>query len=105
MSEILIPVGKKILVLPRPKEDHHTTESGLAIVDVNLSEGVIVAVGNEVKDIYKEGMVIIYSKGSGVGQFYQGKAHLWISGEGHPIGEVWAIIEAEKPKRDKGDSL
>lgn len=103
--EILIPVGKKILVLPKPKEDHHKTESGLAVVDVNLSEGIIVAIGHEIKDIYKEGDVIIFSKNSGIGQFYQGKAHLWMSGEGHPIGDVWAIISEEKPKIDKQNSL
>lgn len=103
--EILQPVGKKILVLPKPKEDHHKTKSGLAIVDVNLSEGVIVAVGNEMKDVYKEGDVVIYSKNSGVGQFYQGKAHLWLDGDGAPQGSIWAIIGKEKPKKDKGDSL
>lgn len=99
------PVGKKILVLPKPKEEHHKTESGLTVVDVTLSEGVVVAVGREIKDVYKEGDVIIFSKNAGVGQFYQGKAHLWLDGEGAPQGSIWGIISNGTLRPDKGDSL
>lgn len=103
--EIIQTVGKIILVLPKPDEDHHKTESGLSVVDVILSKGVIVSVGNEVSDIYKEGDTVLFSKNAGTGQFYQGKAHQWIDGRGRPDGDVWAIIGEAKSKKDKGDSL
>ena len=85
-------IGFNLLVLPKSEEEHHKTEGGIFTVDQTLTEGLIVSVSEEMKDIYKEGETVIYSKNAGIGQMYNKIPHVWLNGQGHPIGNVLAKI-------------
>jgi co-chaperonin GroES (HSP10) len=99
----LKPVGNKIIVLPIQTE-HFKTESGLTVVQSELTEGKIVEMSDDFKGVYNIGDTILYPKNAGNGIFYNGEAHVFLNGTGAPQGDVWAIISSDH-KIDKQDSL
>ena len=88
----ITPLGANILVLPKEDESNYKTESGIEIVNNTLEQGTVVEVSEEFKHIYKVGETVIFSKGSGVGQMYNTKSHIWLNGNPHPIGDIKAKI-------------
>jgi co-chaperonin GroES (HSP10) len=88
----LKPQGVKIIVHPIEIENYKT-ETGIEVVQLDLQEGEVVEVSDELKDIYKKGDIVLYSKGSGLGVVYQKKNCIFLSGEGNGKGDILAIIE------------
>ena len=87
----LQPQGDKIIVLPIQSENFKT-ESGLEIVDTELSEGEVLEVSPDLSHIYKVGDTILFPKGAGNSVMYQKKLCLFLNGTGAPKGDVWSIV-------------
>jgi len=87
----LKPQGAKLIVHPIEKETFKT-ESGLEIVQLDLQEGEVMEVSDELKEIYKVGDIVLYPKGAGLGIMYQKKSCLFLSGEGNNKGDIIALI-------------
>lgn len=85
------PQGEKIIVLETPKKAHET-ESGLTVIESQLTEGVVVEISKQFEGVYKKGDVVVFPEKAGVNVFYKGTAHLYLNGTGAPMGDVWAII-------------
>jgi co-chaperonin GroES (HSP10) len=83
------PIGNKFIVLPSEKKEE---VSGSIIVpetaNANLSEGVVVEATVEFEHLVKKGDRVVFSTGSGVGYFYQGKPHIILQ-----INEIWGIVQ------------
>jgi co-chaperonin GroES (HSP10) len=91
MSKIQ-PVGDKILVLPIEKKEEKM-ESGLieaATANAELSRGKVVAVSDELQNIYSEGDMVLHPSRCGIGQYMNGAQHLWLRND-----EVWGIEKDE----------
>lgn len=88
----LEPLGYKMLVLP-VDEENWKTESGLEVVPEDVTVGRVVEVTAELKEAYKTGDKILFSKGAGNGILYNGQPHLFLDGRGAPMGDVWAKIK------------
>lgn len=87
-------IGNKILIRPdAPKE---RTERGIIIPMANsnpLEEGTVILVSEEVAPYLKAGERIIYPKGTGVEQEYNGIKYKFLNGPTDTsFSDVWAII-------------
>ena len=91
----ITPQGKMILVLPLKNEDYQMG-SGIIVANTQFVVGEVVELSPEFKDVYKQGDVVMYPKGAGNSQPYKGESHLWINGNGYPLGDVTAIVSEEK---------
>lgn len=85
------PIGNKLIVLPIDRKEE-VNSKGIIIpetANANLTEGVVVEVADELanKNLAKVGDTVIYSSGSGVGCFYKGKPHVWLT-----INDVWGFV-------------
>jgi len=90
----ILPVGTKLIVLPLPREDEQL-ESGIFIpgtANANLMRGEVIAVSNEISNLYKKGDVILYPEKKGVGFIQDNKAYLWLDAETN-LSEIWGIVE------------
>lgn len=87
----LKPQGVKLIVHPIEKENFKT-EGGLEIVQMDLQEGDVMEVSDELKDIYAVGDIVLYPKGAGLGVMYQKKSCVFLSGEGNGRGDIIAIV-------------
>ena len=88
----LLPMGSKLLIEPQKRKEYKT-EAGIDVINSDLSEGKIVEVSDDFKEIYKEGDIVLYSLGAGQGEYYQGKPCVWIDGRSvNNGGDVWSLI-------------
>ncbi len=88
----IVPVGKNIIVLPLPKENH-TTESNIEIIDNTLAKAKVMEVSDEFSHIYKKGDVVIYTANSGISQYYKQQQCLWLNPTGFPEGHIVGIVK------------
>jgi co-chaperonin GroES (HSP10) len=88
------PVGAKILVLPDPIKE--TTVRGIIIpVSVNsqLEEATVIKVSQDVRILLKEGDRVLYPRGIGTEQDYDGVKYKFINGPTDTsVGDIWAIL-------------
>ena len=91
----LKPQGVKLIVHPI-ETSNFKTDGGLEIVQLDLQEGEVLEVSDELKEIYKQGDIVLYAKGAGLGVMYQKKSCVFLSGEGGGKGDIIAIITDEK---------
>lgn len=87
-------IGTKILVQPDvPKE---RTERGIIIPLANndpLEQGTVILVSKEVAPFVAAGERILYPKGTGTEQVYDGVKYKFINGPtATSFGDIWAII-------------
>jgi co-chaperonin GroES (HSP10) len=94
----IIPLGNRILVIQMKKENY-ITETKIELVDNSLSCGEVIEFSSTFEGVYKKGDIILYSKDAGTVQTYNGKTHIWLNGQGHYGGDVWAIIGNVKDKK------
>lgn len=94
MGKVITPTGQKILALPlQAKEEKVESIILPETANANLSTAEIVAVGSSVADVYKVGDKILYASGAGVGQFYNGKPHIWLDGgDDKVLSNIWGIL-------------
>ena len=87
----LLPLGSKLLIEPQERKEHKT-QAGLEILNAELSEGKVIEVSDDFKEIYKQGDTVLYSRGAGQGEYYQGKTCVWIDGRSiNNGGDVWSL--------------
>ncbi len=92
---VLQPLGSRLLI--SQIEDGFTKSDGGIEVQSDLDKGIVVAVSADFSHIYKPDDIILYSKGAGQAQPYNGKICLWIDGRSvNNSGDVVAIITEEK---------
>lgn len=87
----LQPQGVKLIVAPIEKSNFKT-DTGIEVVQLDLQEGEVMEVSDELKEIYKKGDIVLYPKGAGVGVMYQKKSCVFLSGEGNGRGDIFAIV-------------
>lgn len=101
--KVIQPLGPRLLVEPIKKQEE-TLESGVILaetVNAELSEGIISKMSKEVTafyrekgledaDIPKEGWRVVFSAGTGQGQFQKGKQLLWLR-----LDELWGFVTKE----------
>lgn len=85
------PLGNRILIAPL-KNENYVTDKNIEIVNLDLNRGEIIEFSQKFKDVYKTGDIVLYPKGCGIAQTYNGKTHIWVNGLGATDGDVWAII-------------
>ncbi len=100
----LKPVGSKIIIEELGNKNA-TTESGIEIVNLTLGEGKVIEVSDYLKNIYKEGDIVLYPKGSGTEHTYNGVICKFLDGQEYPLGNVWAISVQQSTPKDNGDNL
>lgn len=88
------PIGVSLLILPKDSEKH-TTDGGIELVNITDEEGTVVEVSKEMSTIYNVGDTIIHSNKTSCGRMYNGKLHIWLNGQGFPIGDIKAIIRKD----------
>jgi chaperonin GroES len=99
------PVGNKILVLPIEKKEEVIGAIIIpGTVNAQLQEGEVVAVSDQVKDLYKKGDIVLYAEKKGVAQLIKNKPHLWLDTEPN-LGEIYGIVTPEVYHVDNGDNL
>jgi co-chaperonin GroES (HSP10) len=98
---ILQPQGKKIIVLPLEKENY-VSDGGIEIVGNLLKRGRVVEVCNQYFDVYKKGDVVIFPERAGTELMYNGTVHLYLTGEGAPNGDIWAIEIPDSEDKQNG---
>lgn len=87
----ITPIGNKLIVLPYPKKEEK--HEGLYIpetANANISEGKVIEASEEFSHLVKAGDEVIFSSGTGVGTYYQGKPHLFLQ-----LHEVWGVLDKE----------
>lgn len=96
MSVTITPCGFRLIVKPIAEERIHELGSGLFVMDLEVDKAEVVEVPAELKDYYKKGDIILYSKGSGISlPHYKKSPHLWLNA--NPLNtEVWGIITDDK---------
>lgn len=103
MSKLPIPVGDKVIVLPL-KTKEEKTESGALFVpetaNAQLEVGQVVAVSSDLNNLYAVGDEVLFSHGSGLGAFYNGKPHVWLFAT-----HIFGILLKKTTHKDKGDGL
>jgi co-chaperonin GroES (HSP10) len=72
-------LNDRLLVLPYPKEEE-TLESGVIVAESvgQLLKAKVILVSDQVKSINQD-EVVIFPEGAGIGQYYDGKYHLWLT--------------------------
>lgn len=97
--EKLIPTGHMILVKPLGRQNS-VTKGGVELVNLTIERGEVVEVpiGDNYPNIYKRKDNVLYSKGGGHVQRYNGEDCVWLNAKGYPEGDIWAIIEDDKKK-------
>jgi co-chaperonin GroES (HSP10) len=92
MAKTIQPIGPRLIVLPIEKKEEKVEGSTIIIpetANANLSSGVVVAAAKEFEHLIKVGDEVIFSTGTGVGTFYQGKPHLFLT-----VSEIWGITSS-----------
>jgi co-chaperonin GroES (HSP10) len=95
MSNVLRPVGQKLLIAPIVAEE--TGENGVIIPVTNnadLAKGKIVQVSPYLIGIYEVGENVLYHEKRAIGWIHDNKPHYLIDGgDGLAQGDVLAIID------------
>lgn len=90
---IIKPFGSKIIVFPTERKNFKT-ESNIEIVQTELKEGEVKAVSGEYNGILKKGSRVLFPKGVGIGEYYNGEECIWLDARpANEGGDIWAIIE------------
>jgi len=109
MSKRIQPMGTKLIVLPLNETMNQLSEGGIEMVNLILEKGKVVEVGTELKDVYKEGDIVIYPEKRGTAQPYQKKNMIWLDGKPfssfNACGDIYGVEKEENIPQDKGDSL
>jgi len=78
----------RLIVEPLKKKEE--TINGVIVaesVNAELSEGVVVAVADNIKDVLSVGENVLYPTASGSGQWFNNKACIWLT-----IADVWGVV-------------
>lgn len=89
----IIPLGVRLLVEPLPKKEE-VLQSGIVLaetVNADLSSGKVVKVAKEISHLFAEGDTVLYSTGTGLGQFLNGKTLVWLT-----ANEIWGTVVREE---------
>ena len=89
------PVGQKLLIKPiKATEDEI---NGIIIpgsANAAMAKGEVAGIPNALKDVYKNGDIVLYVAQSGVGCIHKGTPHILLDG-GNSLniqGDIFAII-------------
>jgi len=87
-------IGSKILVRPDPPAEKEVRGIIIPVANNNpLEEGTVVIVSEEVAPYLQAGERILYPKGTGVEQEFDGVRYKFMNGPTNGImSDVWAII-------------
>jgi len=92
--QVIKPVGQKLIVHELPQETTET-ESGILVMDMQLTSGVIEEVSDELSDVYNVGDVVIFPKETGIAlPHYKKKTCLWLDAK----NDIWGIVTENKEK-------
>ena len=92
--QVIKPVGQKLIVHELPQETTET-ESGILVMDLQLTNGEIVEVSDELSEVYKVGDVVIFPKETGIAlPHYKKKTCLWLNAQ----TDVWGVVTENKEK-------
>lgn len=93
MSINIRPVGKKLIVLPGEIVEEKLP-SGIIIPEsaAKLRRGEVVAVSDEIKNIFPVGSQIYFHENKGAGQVINGIGYLWLDSR-YELEEIWGIEE------------
>lgn len=81
------PVGNKLIVLPLERKDVNLGNIIMpGTVQQPLSEGRVMAVSDEIQDLYSVGEVLIFPTNSGTGHMIEGVTYLVMQAT-----EIWMI--------------
>lgn len=81
------PVGNKMIVHVLEQLDHKT-ESGLTIVESELSTGEIIELSDELKGAYEVGEKVLFPKNNGIAKIYKNKPCKWLNAS----TEIWGKV-------------
>ncbi len=85
----IAPMNSRLIVSPVATEYEKT--EGDIFVENDLSEGVVLEIAPELKDLYAVDDHVLYHKDGGQSQYYKGKSCLWLS-----QNEIWGIVTYDK---------
>lgn len=85
-------LGGRIIVKVLPSKEEKSESIVIpATANSNLSEGLVVKADPEIAKFIKEGNIVVFPTGSGVGQFIGNDAHLWLEGR-----DVWGTFSMDQ---------
>lgn len=85
--ELIVPVGQKLIIRPLESKEYKT-EGGIFVADMNLQKGEVMAVSQELKDVYNEGDKVIIPLNVGISLQYKGKSCIWVNSQ----TEIYGIV-------------
>lgn len=91
---IIKPFGNRIIISPIGSE-YKRTEGGID-VDNDLLEGVVIAVSEDMKELFSIDDVVLYPKDGGHSQYYKGKACVWLNADKNGLNEIWGIVTEDE---------
>ena len=65
-------------------------------MEFQLTEGIVVELSKEFEGVYKKGDRVVFPEKAGINVMYNGKAHLYLNGNGAPAGDIWGVVKEEK---------
>lgn len=84
-------MGGRLIVKVLPSKEQTIDNIVIpATANSNLSEGLVVKIDPEIAKYIKEGNIVIYPTGVGVGQYIGNDAFLWLT-----ANEVWATFSID----------
>ena len=99
----IIPTGTKLIALPLPKKE--STIGSIVVaesVNAELSQAKVVAVSEQVSNVYKVGHVLYYPSRKGVAQIIDGKQYIWLDADVFKE-EIWGIEDSSVSHETKND--
>lgn len=94
--------GYNLLVAPHESKEAGNLDGSIDIVELEIERALVVLAGNEVKEVFRTGDIVVMPKGvKGTTIVYNGKPHLFINGK--PVnsgGDVWAKESWETDYKD-----
>lgn len=87
-------IGTKMLVKPDPPQEREVRGIIIPMATANpLEEGTVILVSEEVAPYVQPGEKILYSKGAGVDQEFEGIKYKFINGPtATSFGDIWAVL-------------
>lgn len=84
-------MGGRIIVKVLPSKEEQIESIIIPkTANASLQEGLVVKADPDISKYIKEGNIVIYPAGAGVGQYIGNDAHLWLEGR-----DVWATFSID----------
>lgn len=85
-------MGGRIIVKVLPSKEEKIESVVIpATANSNLSEGLVVKSDPDISKYIKEGNIVVFPTGTGVGQYIGNDPHLWLEGR-----DVWATFSMDQ---------